>query len=368
MDDMLADRFYEAAFVPELWPETLATLAAAMGARESGLMLYGTDGSIRWTATEHCAKHIRGYLERFPDEDLYCRNLRTERFDLLGQRGFSRDSDLLTPAERATDQFQAELRSDGLEWQALTRIALPGGDNASFSIERMKGSENFSTGDLDRLNALWPHLARSGMTAARLGLERARGATETMQAIGLAAAVLSPRGIVRASNALFDALGRVLRPAAHGRVRLADANAQRLYDEAVADFRREPAVRSIPVVAQDEGGAVVLHLMPLRRAAQDVFSGGEVMLAATPIGVEPATPEPAVLKALFDLTGAEARIATTLATGGTVADAARAAGITQKSARTYLDRIFRKTGTGRQSQLVSLLRSAQPFPPRQETS
>ena len=36
-------------------------------------------------------------------------------------------------------------------------------------------------------------------------------------------------------------------------------------------------------------------------------------------------------------------------------------GIAAKSARIYLDRIFRKTGTNRQSQLMALLKSAQSF-------
>ncbi|GLS37728.1 hypothetical protein GCM10010869_33220 [Mesorhizobium tianshanense] len=58
---------------------------------------------------------------------------------------------------------------------------------------------------------------------------------------------------------------------------------------------------------------------------------------------------------------AEARLATELASGRSVQEAAIEIGVAVKSARTYLERIFRKTGNGRQSQLEALLRSARTF-------
>lgn len=44
-----------------------------------------------------------------------------------------------------------------------------------------------------------------------------------------------------------------------------------------------------------------------------------------------------------------------------VNEAAAANGITVKTGRTYLERIFAKAGTHDQSQLVALLKSAQPL-------
>jgi DNA-binding CsgD family transcriptional regulator len=41
--------------------------------------------------------------------------------------------------------------------------------------------------------------------------------------------------------------------------------------------------------------------------------------------------------------------------------AASGNGVTFSTARTYLDRIYRKTGTNQQSQLVALLKTVQPF-------
>lgn len=64
---------------------------------------------------------------------------------------------------------------------------------------------------------------------------------------------------------------------------------------------------------------------------------------------------PECLLSLFELTKSEALIAHTLANGGSIEDAAAASGIAISSARTYLKRIFSKTGVCRQSDLVQLI-------------
>ncbi|WP_292186701.1 helix-turn-helix transcriptional regulator [Mesorhizobium sp.] len=84
-------------------------------------------------------------------------------------------------------------------------------------------------------------------------------------------------------------------------------------------------------------------------------------MAATAVGIGATVPAPNILSSLFDLTPAEARLAVEPASGLSVQEAAMEIGIAVKSARTYLDRIFRKTETSRQSQLVALLKSTWSF-------
>ncbi|MDX9859632.1 MAG: response regulator [Rhodospirillales bacterium] len=62
-----------------------------------------------------------------------------------------------------------------------------------------------------------------------------------------------------------------------------------------------------------------------------------------------------VIGRLYGLTGAESRLACALATGRDLGDAAEALHITPESARTYLKRIFAKTGARRQADLVRLI-------------
>jgi DNA-binding NarL/FixJ family response regulator len=106
---------------------------------------------------------------------------------------------------------------------------------------------------------------------------------------------------------------------------------------------------------------VVLHILPLKRDAHDLFGGGDLLVVATMISASALVPSPTILTGLFDLTPAEVRLATALAKGLNLKMAAAEAGLQFSTVRTYLNRIFRKTGTNQQSQLVALLKSAHPL-------
>jgi DNA-binding CsgD family transcriptional regulator/PAS domain-containing protein len=67
------------------------------------------------------------------------------------------------------------------------------------------------------------------------------------------------------------------------------------------------------------------------------------------------------VRGLFDLTPAEARLAAALASGRTLKEAAASSNVTVKTCRTYLERIFSKTRTHQQSELVALLKSTEPL-------
>lgn len=64
---------------------------------------------------------------------------------------------------------------------------------------------------------------------------------------------------------------------------------------------------------------------------------------------------PAPLRELYGLTPREAELAAALAEGRTLREAADSLGLAMESARTYLKRVFSKTGAARQSDLVGLL-------------
>jgi DNA-binding CsgD family transcriptional regulator len=75
--------------------------------------------------------------------------------------------------------------------------------------------------------------------------------------------------------------------------------------------------------------------------------------------VEPGAPHlqvPAsVVRDAFGLTGREAEVASLLAEGASLATISRRLRVEPATARTHLKRIFEKTRTGRQTELVALL-------------
>lgn len=68
-----------------------------------------------------------------------------------------------------------------------------------------------------------------------------------------------------------------------------------------------------------------------------------------------------VLRSLFGLTPAEGDLARDLLTGATILEIARRNGRSAATLRTHLARLFGKTGTGRQVDLVRLLEQATAF-------
>lgn len=67
--------------------------------------------------------------------------------------------------------------------------------------------------------------------------------------------------------------------------------------------------------------------------------------------------QPAALERLFHLTPAEARLASVLANGVSVEDAAAQLGVTRNTVRTQLQAVFAKTRTNRQGDLIRLILS-----------
>jgi len=67
-----------------------------------------------------------------------------------------------------------------------------------------------------------------------------------------------------------------------------------------------------------------------------------------------------VLVALFDLSPAEARLTISLVKCGALSAAAMECSLTEGSARQYMKRIFNKTGTRGQVELVALIMGSVP--------
>lgn len=90
-------------------------------------------------------------------------------------------------------------------------------------------------------------------------------------------------------------------------------------------------------------------------SAQPLNHGQTIRITLSQITL-PAGPQvESCLGQMFDLTRAEARLAAALVSGLSLTEAAKACGTGIGTARNYLTRVFRKTATNRQSQLVALI-------------
>lgn len=185
--------------------------------------------------------------------------------------------------------------------------------------------------------------------------------TDSLSRLNLPGAVLGPNGRALSVNALLERLDKQFIPAAGGRLVLSHQPAQQLFKSALENSTHSGATLtnfSIPVPAIDDSPACVVHLLPVRRQARDIFSGADILLAATSL-THPEAPPAHVLHGLFDLSSAEARVAGSLIEGNTVEDIAQASGLSRETIRAHLKSVLAKTGTKRQAELVGLLSGVQ---------
>lgn len=210
-----------------------------------------------------------------------------------------------------------------------------------------------------RLNALRPHLARSSLISARLAFERARGAVETLSAIGLAACSVSKLGTVLHANTLFDAEGILWTTRGGNRIALLDRRVGRLLYDALAMIGTDGGVRSLALLGTASRRPAVLYVVPVRRAAHDLFAQAAAILVLTRGSDQPTRSTP-LLQTLFDLTPTEAVIAARIAAGQTTDEIAHADGKSTDTVRNQLKTVLDKTGCRRQVDLARLLAQLTP--------
>jgi DNA-binding CsgD family transcriptional regulator len=359
----LPDRIYEAAFVPTAWPGVLAALSRLTGSASGSIVVFQDGEAARYAATGPVAD----VLARLAPREDWLTSYSVSQIQAVPPPAFAYDGDYFPAAMLEADPLRRPiLREHGLAGQSATLLPLMTGEKVLITVEHASGQPRPSREELARLDELRPHLARAALIAARMRLRAAEDTVSALGALGLPAAVLGRDGQVLAANDLLGTLGAVLRIGARDRVALAGAGAQALFVKAMEATARHGVVRSLPVTRPEADAAgghatVVIHLLPLRRRAHEIFGVGGTLLVATQADPSASAPAPAILANLFDLTVAESRLAASLAAGLSLQDAAARGGIRFATARSYLERVFRKTGTNRQGELIALIRSAQPF-------
>lgn len=365
--ETLIDQIYEAAFVPDVWENVLETTGQISDSQGGGAVFSFSEGI---PPSGRAVPRLMPLLEEFVSGDMWKFCNSANRMLYMRPACFVAVDDFLSEEEILRDPVRMRLRAMGLESGLCTTVPMLSGEIVTFIYLRTSAKQSHSAAEIESLDRLRPHLARASLMAARLGMEEAQNAVAVMEKLGLPAAVLTARRRVLAANALLAGLPSIFIPRAHDGLALAASEADALLQAALTELASDAhaAIRSIPIPANESRPAMVVHALPLRRAARDIFSGGEVLIAATEMRSGRNEPPIGLLQGLFDLTPAEARLAAALTRGLTLGTAAAQQGITIKTARSYLEHIFRKTGTGQQSQLVALLGAAQPFRPIENMS
>lgn len=349
----LIDKIYESAFFPRKWSAVLSGVCNIVNAWGGAIVAVDHHQQTQYITTE---TYARSYDE-FCRSGMAYNNRRTSRHLSSGPAGFLLDLDTCTQAELDTDPiYESFLYPYGIGWTVGTPVPVPTSEMIVFDFCRRVRDGPFERNVVGLLDSLRPHLARSSLIAARLGLARADARVATLEMLGLPGAVLTGDSRVVAANSLLHSLYPAIQIGAFDKLSIASSGANCLLRDALFQLTDQSSTNSIPIPASDAFPALIVHVVPLRRAARDLFIGATCVLVVTPV-LMPSAPLRALLTGLFDLTPAEARVAAALVSGKTVREIGAIAGVADDTIHKQLKAIFLKTGVSRQIDLVRLLTS-----------
>lgn len=351
--DQFLDTIYEAAFDPDRWLVVLRYLTVASESASTGIGIlderqgFGLMDEYN-TREPHEGFWIKSDLERRNFID-YAR--RHAPLDFTNRQAyFPKDYPNLA-------EINERLRSKNIADQLGATINLPTGQVVSITSERWLRDGAYPDAIGARLDMFRPHLARAALLSANMGMQRASGTMAALNALSLPAAMLSLNGKVLETNELMTQASENVRPVAWGMLRLTQVGADRELQQIIAEMRAglAPRAKSIPVSSGAD--RQLIHVIPISGATRNLFYEARLLLVITKVGAASLVPSKEILMQLYQLTEAEARLARVLASGQNLHDSAKLVGISYGTARSYLLRIFRKTETNQQSELVAVLKT-----------
>jgi len=267
----------------------------------------------------------------------------------------------------ARNYVEGLLSVGGFDDAGLARLALDHlADLVSAALTGTAGEiaaqsvDNSGSAPLRRQNDIgYPRSAFPRATSSRVD-SHAMISAATLDVMAMPILVLDTEGHCIDTNAAADRLlatTRLIRISG-GVLVIADQDASRQVAHAVraAVAGADPLSRRLTVVALtlEESRRYAAEVIALSRAAP---SDGIAALMLQEIGKLQPLPSDILVK-LYGFTRAEARLVALLAQNLSLEDAAATLGIARTTAKTHLQRVFEKTGTNRQPQVVRLALSA----------
>lgn len=349
---------YECVLSPDRWDEVLTQLVFQWSPPNWDVAMLMWEGinkpSVRWVGTTGLVAHARqGYENVFAGKNVWSNCAPTVPL------GEVLDSDELVSREQflASDLYQHFLKTWQLELALFVVFDRVGDEYLALA---MPGPDGRDLTDLRRgLRLIAPHVQRAmrlshGMATANL---RAAGSEALLNLGHVAVLALREDLSVVSLNARAEILvAQGLCKIDRGRFAFVDRTAQRQ----LLDLAKASAPTSLALSVEDAQGTSSAVLAMTVRPHREQVMGGWVQGAKLLVSISRPHPAPLIeidrLRAWFNLTASEARLASELAGGRTIQDFAETRGVTIDAARYLLKGTFRKTGAKSQAQLVALIK------------
>jgi DNA-binding CsgD family transcriptional regulator len=359
------DRIYRAALAPEQWPEFLEGLRCHLRLASVSLVF------------RHPGEDDRGIITSVGADEHYGDTYRSHYYKLnpwlpwgqVAQEGRAVLADSVLPQSelRRTEFYNDWLRPQGLAHLFTTFLCHPGQREpvAELGGLRAEGAGPLQDEDLVPVRMLVPHLQRALAIHSRVqGAEmRAGAAEEALDRIAGGVILLDERGAAIATNLTAD---RIL-VMEDGLVMDRDGPSASTSKQ-TGELRRAVAGAAKTGASQGEDVGAVMRLerpsgrqalevvvTPIRCESSPLFDrrAAAAIFVAEPDSQLDRPPER--LCQLYGFTPLEAEVASRMVKGMDVADISGDLGITIHTVRGHLKRLFAKTGTHRQPDLIRVL-------------
>jgi DNA-binding CsgD family transcriptional regulator/PAS domain-containing protein len=359
----LVGLIYDAALDPELWPNVLGRTArfvpgasAAMFAKDASSKsgnIYYDDGGV---TAEAKATYFETYIKIDP-------LVYTHVFAEIGEPVST--TSLMPYAEFTESRFYKEwVRPQGFVDFGCVVLDKWATGAAMYGLFRDTANGLVDDEAVRRMRLLAPHLRRAALIGRVIDLKTAQAATfaDTLDNITAGMFLVDETGRVVHANAAGTAMlsaGKVVRTAA-GRLTTGDAQGDEALAAMFASSGSDDAlgVRGIAVPLNGrDGERYVAHLLPLtssaRRQAGTSFSASAALFVRK-AGLEgPSVPE--LIAKTYKLTPTELRVMLAVVEVGGAPEVADALGVAETTVKFHLKRLFEKTDTRRQADLVKIV-------------
>lgn len=368
----LIGRIYDAAADERLWPAFLEEFANAVDGEGTGLVYHDMSAlrgnfAISVRNDPECEQQYLRYYGAFDA----MREVWLERFPRACPEGVVASEELIDWGQwRRTEYVNDFIQRYDIVHQVCCPIIVNAKWACIFTCMRSRKRGSFSPEIVKLMRLLWPHLRRAiqlHRKFAELG-GRHRAALDALSLLSTGVILMDHKGRILEMNQAASQVIRQNDGLAAGKGGLAASTTNE-----TRELRSRIAAASLTTrgtglsaggclsIARPSGKRpfavtvtpVSVHAFPhnARQPAVMVFVSDPETRAHT---------APEVLEQLYNLTTAESRLADQLMQGETLVHASERLGISHNTARTHLQRIYQKTDTSHQGDLVRMLLSALP--------
>lgn len=382
----LLDNLYEAAADPDRWPDFLNAICSRAQASRAYFLLQDAashrDFSVQIGFSE---QEQRDYVSYYAQYDILFQKVVQAQQEAGGDWICERSALVADDEYHKSLIFNEFIRPTGSNHVAVAALSGLPGTTGGIGIQRPGSQEPFGEDALSLITVLAPHLKRA------LGLHgtlvKLRGENEdlrhTVEQINCAIVCTDAHGrilqttstarrILESKDGLFLVNQRLTAAVGSERSRLetlifgAAATASGRGSEMLVEqsLSHSPQAGKSGRWSAPSGGAMLVSRRPPKRPLQVVvfpFRSSSLFTETRPatlifLSDPDATPtgRGELLRALYGLSPAEARLTDSLIAGMDVKTAAEHLRLTQETARFQLKQIFRKTGVHSQSALIRL--------------